>query len=564
MALMHDADKETSPAERPHGKKSPLTTIKVKKTASHDPVRHDHYDVADANDTPKAYHAGGFGWSGENSNQPGEGPTPFVQDGGLTKDERLPKPQVMERQHNIDPKMTVKSKVMDIGAAKKVTPDSTYPYDGQGTPAEPLHEDPTGADQDSFDNPRSIRVLVWHFGFDDSQAGEGMPSTQCTLGEFFDANPEIASDPAQVKQIIDTIMAGKTYQENLGAGGYYGMKQIGKANENAMGVAVSAGNIGSASAGSLFTVKRTTEDEGDEEQDDLVEGRIVEFFRNGVPYRGRIMEVHAKQIVVSTAGRRMVVEKSVFETALPNLNGAPEPESRGPTKYGVKTPKQDHAQSSPTTPNKTMQKFVGASEAVGDQQAGPHTSGFEVDEITAPAYWAGALINGDHSGLSDEESAQVERFENDLAARGMSVVSDVEGSERFTNSYHLYNYGGDPKIRGGDVLDYVVHVRKKPAQSVAENVWGDGPHPAFAAQVRDLASYLRHTKGYLVKPKVDGQGYLFPIGSVYQQDPSLDWNDIMAHIRDYALSHNWRLDKTDEGDLIIRTPVPVALDKDSL
>jgi hypothetical protein len=76
----------------------------------------------------------------------------------------------------------------------------------------------------------------------------------------------------------------------------------------------------------------------------------------------------------------------------------------------------------------------------------------ETDIITLPAYWACALINGDESGMSDEEIAEMDTYLADALRDGWQVVSTVDDSERFTWSYDLY--GGS--CAGGDVLDYVV------------------------------------------------------------------------------------------------------------
>ncbi|MBS3648826.1 hypothetical protein KEU06_09430 [Pseudaminobacter sp. 19-2017] len=81
----------------------------------------------------------------------------------------------------------------------------------------------------------------------------------------------------------------------------------------------------------------------------------------------------------------------------------------------------------------------------------------EVDTVTAPAYWASALINGDESGMEDHEIKAMEMW---LKGLGDFYVVDVARDEagesqeaRFTWSYELY--GGT--AQGGDVLDYVVH-----------------------------------------------------------------------------------------------------------
>ena len=77
----------------------------------------------------------------------------------------------------------------------------------------------------------------------------------------------------------------------------------------------------------------------------------------------------------------------------------------------------------------------------------------KVDTITAPAYWASAFINGDKSGMTDEEESAFDAYEARLAKKGWRVIDMVENSERFTWSYKAY--GGD--AQGGDVADYTVY-----------------------------------------------------------------------------------------------------------
>ena len=85
----------------------------------------------------------------------------------------------------------------------------------------------------------------------------------------------------------------------------------------------------------------------------------------------------------------------------------------------------------------------------------------EVSEVTLPAYYATAFVNGDFSGLENAaEVAHVEKIMADLASDGWEIV-DVKRDEdgepqepRFTWVYQMYNGFGD--ARGGDVLDYVV------------------------------------------------------------------------------------------------------------
>lgn len=102
--------------------------------------------------------------------------------------------------------------------------------------------------------------------------------------------------------------------------------------------------------------------------------------------------------------------------------------------------------------SRTINK-LGLAEAMG---GGP-----EVDHVTLPSYWASALVNGDFSGLEDEEADQCRMMQHQLATEGWHVVDVVrdengEGHDaRYTGSYQVHN--PHSQYRGGDVLDYVVH-----------------------------------------------------------------------------------------------------------
>jgi hypothetical protein len=42
----------------------------------------------------------------------------------------------------------------------------------------------------------------------------------------------------------------------------------------------------------------------------------------------------------------------------------------------------------------------------------------ETDTVTLPSYWASALINGDYSGLNDNESSRCDAAVDELARGG--------------------------------------------------------------------------------------------------------------------------------------------------
>lgn len=80
----------------------------------------------------------------------------------------------------------------------------------------------------------------------------------------------------------------------------------------------------------------------------------------------------------------------------------------------------------------------------------------KVGTVTLPAYWASALVNGDFTSLSGEETRRCNAETAKLAAEGISIVSTADNAEpRFTRSYDLYDPGAN--CSSGDVLDYVTH-----------------------------------------------------------------------------------------------------------
>ena len=95
--------------------------------------------------------------------------------------------------------------------------------------------------------------------------------------------------------------------------------------------------------------------------------------------------------------------------------------------------------------------------------------GLAVTKITGPAYWASALINGDESGLSDEESAQLAQW-CELKAPWY-IVSVVEDSESFTWSYQAHNPFAD--CAGGEVVDYIAHRQTRRYKARSKLQYGD-------------------------------------------------------------------------------------------
>lgn len=67
-----------------------------------------------------------------------------------------------------------------------------------------------------------------------------------------------------------------------------------------------------------------------------------------------------------------------------------------------------------------------------------------------PSHWASALINGDYSGYSDKEQAEIEKFLS--TAEGSAV--DTGGDESF------FSWRNDANSLGADCFDYTFLIHK--------------------------------------------------------------------------------------------------------
>lgn len=84
--------------------------------------------------------------------------------------------------------------------------------------------------------------------------------------------------------------------------------------------------------------------------------------------------------------------------------------------------------------------------------------------VTAPAYWASALVNHDYSGLSDQEAAWCDAWASAHSPwEVVDVARDDDGEPpepRFSRVYHIHACGFCPDgVTGGDVIDYVMRKR---------------------------------------------------------------------------------------------------------
>ncbi len=71
----------------------------------------------------------------------------------------------------------------------------------------------------------------------------------------------------------------------------------------------------------------------------------------------------------------------------------------------------------------------------------------EVIKYRLPVYWAGALVNGDYTGLSDEEEQEINNFLKQTDGYPVSV-------EWKTESFYSHN---DANSIAGDCADFIFH-----------------------------------------------------------------------------------------------------------
>lgn len=73
------------------------------------------------------------------------------------------------------------------------------------------------------------------------------------------------------------------------------------------------------------------------------------------------------------------------------------------------------------------------------------TTKLETREYTLPAYWASYLINGDSSGISDEEKSQADEWLKEKQLPAPASCSDES----------WFAWRNDAANLGGDVMEFV-------------------------------------------------------------------------------------------------------------
>jgi hypothetical protein len=77
-----------------------------------------------------------------------------------------------------------------------------------------------------------------------------------------------------------------------------------------------------------------------------------------------------------------------------------------------------------------------------------------VDTVKGDPHWASYFVNGDDSGLDDDEIALADKWYEDNVPEGWSIT-DVSDEPEFSWSYGMYT--GDPHAKGGELVDYTIY-----------------------------------------------------------------------------------------------------------
>ena len=75
-------------------------------------------------------------------------------------------------------------------------------------------------------------------------------------------------------------------------------------------------------------------------------------------------------------------------------------------------------------------------------------------KLTLPEFWASALINGDFSGLEDDEANELEAWQSYASAENIGHCVDVNTNERFFTKYH----DASEFVLACDCLEYTFEV----------------------------------------------------------------------------------------------------------
>ena len=60
--------------------------------------------------------------------------------------------------------------------------------------------------------------------------------------------------------------------------------------------------------------------------------------------------------------------------------------------------------------------------------------------FTLPAHWACALVNGDFSGLEDDEASELEAWQSAASGEGYGFCVDVSETPEFTRWHDARNF----------------------------------------------------------------------------------------------------------------------------
>lgn len=75
-------------------------------------------------------------------------------------------------------------------------------------------------------------------------------------------------------------------------------------------------------------------------------------------------------------------------------------------------------------------------------------------KLTLPEFWASALINGDFSGLEDDEANELEAWQSYASTENIGHCVDVNTDERFFIQHH----DASAYVLACDCLEYTFEV----------------------------------------------------------------------------------------------------------
>ena len=81
----------------------------------------------------------------------------------------------------------------------------------------------------------------------------------------------------------------------------------------------------------------------------------------------------------------------------------------------------------------------------------------KTENLLGASYWASSFINGDASGMDDEEIQAADAwFEKNDVLDVIDVARDEDGEAMEPYFANWYGVHADPRFQGGELIEYVV------------------------------------------------------------------------------------------------------------